>query len=136
MYTGDSEDFVLRDPVGVDRNNGSISFVGRLEEPCKVRITQVTREDTLSSAHRGSEQVLSAFESSAPDILFLFCCTSRRHVLGSRTDEEFEVLKKDGLQVPFFGFYCYGEIGPFSIGESVHFHSDTCVFVALRGSAP
>ncbi|MGI9536684.1 MAG: FIST signal transduction protein, partial [Desulfocapsaceae bacterium] len=135
VYTGDSEDFVLRDPVEVNRKDGSISFVGRFEEPCRVRITQVTREDTLNSAHRGSEQVLSAFESGDPDMLLLFSCTSRRHVLGSRTDEEFKVLKKDGLQVPFFGFYCYGEIGPFANGQPVHFHSDTCVFVALRGSS-
>lgn len=135
VYTADSEDFVLRDPVEVNRNNGSISFVGRLEEPCKVRITQVTREDTLNSGHRGSAQVLSVFEEAKPDIVLMFSCTSRRHVLGSRTDEEFEVLKKDGLQVPFFGFYCYGEIGPFVNGQPVHFHSDTCVLVALRSTS-
>ena len=135
VYTGDSGDFVLRDPVEVNRNNGSISFVGRFEEPCKVRITQVTREDTLKSGHRGSAHILSVFEEAKPDIVLMFSCTSRRHVLGSRTDEEFEVLKKDGPQVPFFGFYCYGEISPFAKGQPVHFHSDTCVLVALRSSS-
>lgn len=132
VYTGESGDFVLRDPVEVDRKSGSISFVGRIEEPCKVRITQVTREDTLSSGQSGSKQILSIFEDASPDLILLFSCTSRRHVLGSRTDEEFEVLKRDGLQVPFFGFYCYGEIGPFANGKSVHFHSDTCISVALK----
>ena len=135
VYTGESGDFVLRDPVEVDRKSGSISFVGRIEEPCRVRITQVTRDDTLRSGHSGSRQILSIFEEAAPDLILLFSCTSRRHVLGSRTDEEFEVLKRDGRQVPFFGFYCYGEIGPFANGESVHFHSDTCISLALKCSS-
>ncbi len=132
VYTDDSENFVLRDPVEVNRKNGSITFVGRLEEPCRVRTTQITREETLYSGHRGSERLLSAFADDQPDLIFLFSCTSRRHVLGSRTDEEFKVLRREGLQVPFFGFYCYGEIGPFTVGQPVQFHSDTCVSLALR----
>ena len=132
VYSGNEEDFVLRDPVEVDRKNGSISFVGRFEEPCKVRITQVTREETLSSGHHGTKQILEMFEGDPPELILLFSCTSRRHVLGSRTNEEFEVLNQDSRRIPYFGFYCYGEIAPFTMEESVHFHSDTCISVALR----
>ena len=132
VYSGDGEDFVLRDPVEVDRRNGSVSFVGRFEEPCKVRITQVTREETLSSGHRGTKRILDIFEGDSPELILLFSCTSRRHVLGSRTNEEFKILRQDQQSIPFFGFYCYGEIGPFTNGESVHFHSDTCISVALK----
>ncbi len=132
VYTGESSDFVLRDSVEVNRENGSISFVGRIEGPCRVRLTQVTREETLQSGHRGSERILASFAEVRPDLVLLFSCTSRRHVLGSRTDEEFEVLRRDAREVPFFGFYCYGEIGPFGVGRPVKFHSDTFVSVALR----
>jgi len=131
VYTGDSEDFVLRDPVGIDRNDGSISFVGRIEEPCRVRITQITREDTIESGHRGAEKVLSSFPGDRDGLILIFSCASRKHVLGSRVNEEIEVLKQDPRQIPYFGFYCYGEIGPFTIGGPVHFHSDTCITVAL-----
>jgi hypothetical protein len=131
-YTGDKKDFVLRDSVEIDREQGSISFIGRFEEPCRVRLTQVTREETLNSGHAGSEKVLSAFGGKSPDLVLLFSCTSRRHVLGSRTDEELSVLQQDSGRVPFFGFYCYGEIGPFTNNGPVHFHSDTCISVALR----
>ena len=136
VYNDEDEHFALRDPIDVDRSDGSITFLGRLKPPCRVRLTQVSREETLKSAARGTEQILNSFDGRNPELVLLFCCTARRHVLGSRTDEEFKVLRQDDRKVPFFGFYCYGEIGPFSIGESVHFHSDTCVFVALRGSAP
>jgi hypothetical protein len=132
VYSGDSQDFVLRDSLEVRREDGSVSFVGRIEMPCRVRLTQVTREETLRSAHQGTERILSAFEKNSPDIVLLFSCTSRRHVLGSRTNEELDVLRKKAQQVPFYGFYCYGEISPFSVGQSVKFHSDTCVSVALR----
>lgn len=132
VYTGESKDFVLRDSVAIDRSDGSVSFVGCLHEPCRVRVTQITREETLSSGHRMAERVLSAFNDKKPDLILVFSCTSRRHVLGSRTTEEFKVLEQDNAQVPFFGFYCYGEIGPFSLGKEVHFHSDTCISLALR----
>lgn len=132
VYSGEGEDFVLRDPVAINRHDGSVSFVGQIEEPCRVSITQVTREDTLRSGHEGSEKILSAFGAEKPDLILVFSCTSRRHVLGSRTNEEFAVFKQDGNQVPFFGFYCYGEIGPFYLGKPVSFHSDTCITVALR----
>lgn len=134
VYSGDGEDFVLRDPVEVDRRNGSVSFVGRFEEPCKVRITQVTRDETLSSGHHGTKRILDVFEGDSPELILLFSCTSRRHVLGSRTNEEFKILRQDQQSIPFFGFYCYGEIGPFTNGEAVHFHSDTCISVALKSN--
>ena len=89
----------------------------------------------MHSGHVGSEKVLSAFGAKGPDLILLFSCTSRRHVLGSRTDEELSVLKRQRSHVPFFGFYCYGEIGPFDKGGQVHFHSDTCIAVALRQAA-
>ena len=132
VYTGERDEFVLRDPVIIDRNDGSISFVGRLEEPCRVRITQVTREDTVNSGRQGAEKILSAFHDDKPDLVLIFSCASRKHVLGSRVNEELSVLLKNKGQVPFFGFYCYGEIGPFTIGKPVHFHSDTCITVAFR----
>ncbi len=135
VYNDEDEHFALRDPINVDRSDGSITFLGRIKTPCRARLTQVSREETLKSAARGTERILNSFDGRKPELVLLFCCTSRRHVLGSRTDEEFTVLRQDGRQVPYFGFYCYGEIGPFSIGESVNFHSDTCVFVAVRSGS-
>jgi len=132
VYTGDSDGFVLRDSIEVNREEGSISFLGRIEGPSRVRLTQVTREETLSSAHRGTKRILSSFGGSSPDLVLLFSCTSRRHVLGSRTNEEFALLLDADQQVPFFGFYCYGEISPFVVGQPVKFHSDTSISVALK----
>ncbi len=132
IYSEGSEDFVLRDSIEVSREDGSISFVGRIGGSSRARLTRVTREETLRSAHQGTTRILAAFGGDSPDLVLIFSCTSRRHVLGSRTDEELSVLRGEAQQIPFYGFYCYGEISPFSVGQSVKFHSDTCVSVALR----
>jgi len=136
VYVDGSDDFMLRDPVEIDRKDGSMTFVGHVEESSRVRLTQVTREETLRSAQRGAVNILSAFAERQPDLVLLFSCTSRRHVLGSRTDEEYDGLRSSDQAIPFFGFYCYGEIGSFAPGKPVKFHSDTCVFVALRSARP
>ena len=133
---GENEDhFVLRDPVSVDRTDGSVTFLGRLDDPCRVRLTQVTREETLKSADKGVDYISEIFSDRKPDLVFLFSCTSRRHVLGSRTNEEFRGFKRDIPPIPYFGFYCYVEISPFETGGPVRFHSDTCIFVGLRSAS-
>ncbi|WP_457554016.1 hypothetical protein, partial [Desulfobacula sp.] len=50
---------------------------------------------------------------------------------GSETYKDFALLKSSAKQVPFFGFYCYGEIGPFSVGLPTRFHNETVTSVAL-----
>jgi len=133
---GENEDhFVFRDPVAVDRTDGSVTFLGRLEDPCRVRLTQVTRDETLKSADKGVDYLFEIFGDRKPDLVFLFSCTSRRHVLGSRTNEEFRSFRRDTTSIPFFGFYCYGEISPFETGGPVRFHSDTCILVGLRSAS-
>ena len=135
VYGDNEQHFVLRDPVDVNRADGSVTFLGRLEDPCRVRLTQVTRAETLKSADRGVDYISKRFNDRKPDLVFLFSCTSRRHVLGSRTSEEFRGFTQENQKIPYFGFYCYGEISPFKTGEPVQFHSDTCVFVGLRSES-
>jgi hypothetical protein len=54
-----------------------------------------------------------------------------RHVLGTRTNDKFSILH-DHPTIPYFGFYCYGEIAPLEIGQPTRFHNDTYVVVSLK----
>ena len=132
VYPDDSEDFYLRDPVEVNKEDGSILFLGTLPENCTVRLTQVSREDILLSAEKASRKVLSDLGGGRPELVLVFSCTSRKHILGSQADGEFSVLRTDRRRIPIFGFYCYGEISPFSVGLPTRFHSDTFVAAAFR----
>ena len=121
VYENEGEDFYLRDPLMHNKEDGSISFVGNFPASCTVRLTIVSRNDVLTSAERANRS-LQLIEGKPPELLFLFPCTSQRHVLGSKTNEKFRFLQESMADVPFFGFYCYGEIAPLSPGQPTRFH--------------
>jgi len=136
VYPENEDLYFLRNPMQVDEDSGSISFIGTFPEKCRVRLSQVLREDILRSAEDANTKILSDLKDQEPELILIFSCTSRRHVLGSETDKEFSILRSSSKHVPFFGFYCYGEIGPFSVGLPTRFHSDAFVSVALSSKNP
>lgn len=131
VYPENEDLYFLRNPMKVDEDDGSISFIGTFPEKCRVRLSQVLRKDILSSAEKANKKILSDMRNQETELILIFSCTSRRHVLGSETDKDFSILRSSAKQVPFFGFYCYGEIGPFSVGLPTRFHSDTFVSIAI-----
>jgi hypothetical protein len=131
VYTDGCEDFFLRNPFQENHEDGSIAFLGTFPNKCRVRQSQVLREDIRMSAERANKKILCDLQVDKPDLILVFSCTARRHVLGSQTDKEFEYLRAESQTIPFFGFYCYGEIGPFSIGEPTRFHNDTFAALAI-----
>ena len=120
----------LRSPVTANRQDGSVKFVGDFPSKCNVRLTMASRNDYLAASEKANAELLSR-SVQPPDFLFVFPCTSFRHVLGSRTNELFNSLKATGDSLPFFGFFCYGEIAPQQIGDRTRFHSDTYIVVAI-----
>jgi hypothetical protein len=131
-YQEESDNFLLRDQIGYNHDEGSISFLGNFPEQCRVRLTLVSRESVLDAAGRANQAVLLKSEFT-PELLLLFPCCSLRHVLGSKTSEKFALLKSGKAPIPFFGFYCYGELAPPVAGTST-FHSDTYVILALAST--
>lgn len=131
VYEGGGNEFFLRDPYQVNEEDGSLTFIGTFPEHCTVRLTLVSRDDVLEAARRATQSVLAEFPSDRPELVLIFPCTWIRHILGSRTDETFTALRQPGQVIPFFGFYCYGEIAPSRLGQPSRFHNDTYVIVAL-----
>lgn len=124
--------FYLRDPLEIDKESGSINFIGTFPDACKAKFVAVDREDILQSAHDANNHIVAGSTTDMPELVLVFSCTSRKHTLGTKTKEEFKQLLSVQQQIPFFGFYCYGEIGPLNIGESTLFHNDTYVAVGIR----
>lgn len=131
VYQEGTEGYYLSDPGIINEENGSISFAKSFPDQCSVRLTLVSRSEVLKIAELANHHILRPEKERAPDIVLIFACTSLRYVLGSRTDEKFTLLQRDGSGIPFFGFYCYGEIAPLTIGSPSQFHNDTYVIVAL-----
>lgn len=136
VYENNSTDYYLRDPVYLNKEDGSISFVGTFPEQCTVRLALVSRADVLDAAQQANTCILNTDKGTPPEIIFVFPCTWIRHILGSRTNDTFSALHQAPGRIPFFGFYCYGEIAPFEIGKPSRFHNDTYVIIGLRSKNP
>jgi hypothetical protein len=135
VYEEGLSGFYLRDPMHIDSETGEITFIGTFPERCRAKFVAIDREKILQSAEEASDYLLADTPDTAPELIMIFSCTSRKHTLGTRAREEFRRLLATDSQIPFFGFYCYGELGPNSVGKPTRFHNDTFVAIAIRSGS-
>jgi class 3 adenylate cyclase len=128
VYENGSKQFYLRVPGGYDKEKGSILFAGEITEGSEIQLTEASREYILNDLEKSSKIEIITENHFSPRVAFAFSCIMRKHILGTRVKREIEILK-DTLpkDLPIFGFYTFGEIGPF-IGESKsHLHNCTMI---------
>lgn len=130
LYQQEGEDFVLRTPLDIDEEDGSVLFIGNFFKGSKVRLTTILRDDAIYAADHANSELLKEISGDA-DIILTFSCAVRRHFLGSRTGEETKRLTEHP-QISFTGFYSYGEIGPLRVGKPTRFHTNTYLTLAIR----
>lgn len=116
-----------------DSTIGSVTYLGNTPTHSQVKITMVNREGILNGATHSMMQALGAFpKGREPSLAIGFSCSARRALLGTRTKEEFErvreILHSD---IPFAGFYTYGEMCPKPKTSLNEFHNETFVTLLL-----
>ena len=131
--------FQLRCGLNVDQEKGTITLAASIPEGSAVTLTSGSRGDVINGAHEAAQQALASLRGAKPELIVMFSCVGRRLVLGRRTPEEVDAVRKClGYDVPIIGFYTYGEIGPIdgSVEElaEAKFHNETVVLWIL-GSA-
>jgi len=121
----DSNDFVLRDPIEINHENGSVTFVGIFPENATIRMTEHDRTNIIHSSRLAFQNALKSYPGANPDLAMVFPCTFSRHVLGLGASQEHAALmqyrEKSGMR--FVGMYAYGELGPGPGCKTVCFHS-------------
>lgn len=121
--------FYLRAVLSVDEVTGAIHFPAEVPQGSTLRVTRATHDGVLSGADESIQQAMSAMSGPA-DGCFVFSCTGRKWMLGSRAEEEREHILAH-TQAPIAGFYGFAELGPLgALGASIH--NQTCVAVGLR----
>ena len=137
-YSG-KQHFQLRCGLKVDKKKGTITLAASIPEGSAVTLTSGSRGDIINGAREAAEQAIQCLQGAKPELVIMFSCVGRKLVLGRRTSEEVDAVRKClGYDVPIIGFYTYGEIGP--IDRSVEklaeakFHNETVV-VWILGSA-
>ncbi len=129
----DDEYILLRSPMSVDREKGSVTFAAEIPEGAKVKITMAKASDVIEAARVAAEGAMSRM-SGRPDAVLFFSCVARKLVLGSRISREINAAQAVfGADVPMAGFYSYGEIANCgTVHPHCRFHNETATFLALR----
>ena len=132
VYEGDDQaEYYLRSPLLINEEDGSIVFAGDLAEDAKVQITHATRDKIIEASEKAVSQSIENYTGDKPEVAICFSCAGRKQVLGTRTGEEIELLKKFNPNLKIFGFYGYGEIAPLQHLSPSKFHNETFISLLL-----
>lgn len=126
----DSENFYLRAPFQANED-GSLVFFGDVHQGVHAQITNTTRDNIVKGSGASVVQALKSYPGSEPEFAICFSCGGRKMLLGSRTKEEYEQVKKHTGNLPLCGFYSYGEISPLERGKPSKYHNETFITLLL-----
>jgi hypothetical protein len=116
---------LVRTILAVDEKQQSMTFAGDVPEGAYARLTKASVDrlvDGAVSAARASRPA----DALAPELAILISCVGRKLVLKQRLEEEVEGVRDVvGVQAAMTGFYSYGEIAPFLLGERSELHNQT-----------
>jgi hypothetical protein len=126
-YILDKDYILLRATMSVNRQEGSITFSGEIPEGSMVRLTCGDHASILEGARSAARCALGELEDQAkPAMVFIYSCMARKIVLGRRTKEEIDLIRREvGEELPILGFYTYGEYCRVACGGPNLLHNET-----------
>ena len=127
VYDKDDEHFFVRAPIEYNAD-GSITFSETIPPGSTVQLTEAIRDVMIKDTKRTTQNLVQQAPNLAPDFAMAFSCAFRKDILGTQTDEELRILRKNlPQQTPVIGFFSYGEIAPLVKGQESYFHGATLV---------
>jgi hypothetical protein len=126
------EEYLLRGINSVNTADGSVSLQTDVQEGSSVWFSSRDKEKITTGFDRMAEQIKEELGGAQPKLVFHFDCCSRGRLM-FRDQEKVQLLRlfrqAVGPEVPWAGFYTYGEIGP--VGKHNCYHTYTAVVLAL-----
>ncbi len=119
---------VMRTPMYVNKEDGSIGFAGGLPEGSKIRLCLLPSMDIIDASIREYNQYKN--QQPEADALIMFSCAGRQLSFGPYVSDEINGIKEI-WNAPMAGFFCYGEIGRVT-GGNHEFHNMTCSLAILK----
>lgn len=122
------EGTVLRAPLNSDEANKSLIMAGPITQGERFKFS-------IAPGFEVIDQTIDSFKKfkelvDKPDALLLFTCKARHWAFGPMIDEEIEALN-ELWNVPYHGFFSFGEIGK-NQDQSTDFFNETCCLVTLK----
>jgi hypothetical protein len=130
-YIKDEEYVVLGIP-SVNVADGSITVQTEVQEGTSVWLSSRDKEKIATGLDRMAGQIKEQLGDAQPELVFQFDCCSRGKTM-FREQEKLQLLRRFrqsvGSDVPWAGFYTFGEIGPVEEHNGRHLY--TAVVLAL-----
>jgi len=126
VYEDGRDHAYLRAPI-VYNPDASITFTESVPQGATVQLTEAIREVIIDDTRRTAESLIRGIPFQ-PRFGMAFSCAFRKEVLGTRTQEELQILREvfpPGL--PLNGFYSFGEIAPLEHNQPTRFHGATLI---------
>ena len=126
--------FYLRapQPQEFDLEAGHVVFAGTIPDGAMVQVTRAKRDDIIAAAKSAVDRAIAGYAGEHPRAALVVSCAARKQLLGTRISEEITLLRGSGIgELPFCGFYAYGEVSPLRAGEAPHFHNETFITLLL-----
>ncbi len=134
VYDETSEHTYLRAPMEYNPD-GSITFSESVSPGATVQLTEARREVMIEDTRSTSEQIVQQAPGLAPAFAMAFSCAFRKNVLGTRVEQELQILQGNlPPRLPIMGFYSFGEIAPLVKGQESFFHGATLVTLLVGQS--
>jgi len=115
---------VVRTILGVNEAEQSMTFAGDMPEGRHARLMKANFDRLVDGAVAAAE--VSRQGQAAVQFALLISCVGRKLVLKQRIDEEVLGIRQIlGDELPFAGFYSYGEISPHHHGAPCELHNQT-----------
>jgi hypothetical protein len=126
------EDYIFRAVLSVNKAEGSLTLATEIQEGTSVWFSSRNQEKVTTGLDRMATQIKRQLGDTQPKLVFHFDCTARGKIM-FRDQEKLRILRRFrqavGPEVPWVGFYTFGEIGP--VGEHNCHHNYTAVVLAL-----
>jgi hypothetical protein len=129
----EDEEYVVRTILSLDATDGSATVQTEVPEGTSVWMTSKDQEKFTAGLDRMAEQIKKGLGGNQPKLVLHFDCVSRGKLM-FRDQEKMRLLRQFrqavGPDVPWAGFYTFGEIGP--VDKHNCYHNYTGVVLALR----
>ena len=131
VYEEGREGFYVRSAPFCNEETGSVTLNGQVPEGALVQIGTADKETMLSSCAESIQRALETYAGREPTAALLFSCAGRKMIMGTQVVREVETVREQLGNIPFCGFYSYGEFGPLRKGEQSLFHGATFVTLLI-----
>jgi hypothetical protein len=110
-----NEEYVVRGIPAVKMADGSITVQTEVKEGTSIWFSSRDKEKVATGLDRMARQIKEQIGGEKPKLVFQFDCATRGKMM-FREHEKLQLLKRFrqsvGPDVPWAGFYAFGEIGP------------------------